>query len=53
MVILMKQTILFDAEFIDDIGNEVPGTAAIQFTEIVRKLKIIGFSVKKETRKKS
>lgn len=48
----MKEFIYFEVEFEDDIGNCVPGRAAIPFNEIVDKLDNLGFNVKKKSKRK-
>ena len=45
----MKNILYFEADYIDEIGNEVPGKAAIPFKDVVEKLNSLGFSVEKIT----
>ena len=42
-----KVFVLFDADFADDIGNNVPGTAAIALDEILDTLTKMGYEVTK------
>ena len=43
----MKEILYFEADYLDDLGNEVPGKAAIPFKDVVKKLNSLGFSVEK------
>ena len=39
--------VLFHAEWQDDIGNRVPGIAAISLVEIRKKLEVFGYKIQK------
>lgn len=49
LFLFMTEIILFEADYQDDLGQVVPGTAAISLNEIVKKLKVLGFSIQKNT----
>lgn len=47
-MISKKTQVLFEAEFQDDIGNNVLGTVAISLGEIINKLETFGYEIKKK-----